>query len=150
MPKNQFQETNEILFFKTNSVKPNQEKDGLSNNIRLSNNMMPRSASNVQFCRSAEKSNAQSQNETTKNNSDDFQAYKYIEKAITSSTLHRIGSVCYNESFFLRILLGVAFVASAVYCVYSIVMVSINYLQFSVLTVSSINYEIPAEFPGKL
>jgi hypothetical protein len=72
----------------------------------------------------------------------------YLVKAITTSTLHRLGSIYELESRSLKLILSVLFLISTGYCVYEIVVNVIIYLQFSVLTTTSINYEIPAEFPG--
>jgi hypothetical protein len=72
---------------------------------------------------------------------------KYIHKALSSSTLHRLNSIFNNESLPLQIIIGVLFLTSALYCMHNIVIVFINYFQNNVLTVSSILSEIPDEFP---
>jgi hypothetical protein len=79
---------------------------------------------------------------------DNTRTYKHIERAFTTSTLHRLGSVYENKSWPLKIILGVCFGTSVVYCTYQIIMTIINFAAYGVLTSSSVNYEIPAEFPG--
>jgi hypothetical protein len=76
--------------------------------------------------------------------------YKHIERALTKSTLHRLGSIYENKSWPLRILIGACFLASMVYCTYQIILTVINFASYNVLTVSSVYYEIPAEFPGRI
>jgi hypothetical protein len=73
----------------------------------------------------------------------------YIKRALTSSTLHRLGSVAQNESLLLQFILGAVFLTSASFCVFYIVKAILFYAQYHVLTVGMINYEIPAEFPSK-
>jgi hypothetical protein len=77
------------------------------------------------------------------------QTWELIKKALTTSTLHRLGSIFDNESLPLQFIIGVLFSASAALCFYHIVNTIISFASNSVLTVSSINYEIPAEFPGR-
>jgi hypothetical protein len=135
-PNSLIQEKSEILFYK---AEPTQHK----------NSSISKSAIlpvDVQLY----KSEARIQVERKMYDDDDDEyAANYIKIAFKKSILNRFGSACYNESYVLRIILGVVFLACTVYCVYSILMVTINYFHFSVLTVSSIKYEIPAEFPGK-
>jgi hypothetical protein len=75
-------------------------------------------------------------------------AKEYIEKAITSSTVHRLGSIYSVESWPLRFFLGAFFLLSASYCMLQIVNTIKNFASFGVLTTTSYNYQIPAEFPG--
>jgi hypothetical protein len=77
-----------------------------------------------------------------------YSVRSYIKKALTTSTLHRLGSVFENESLPLKIILGMAFLASTGFCIYEIVKAIIAYASYANLTVGSIFYEVPAEFPG--
>jgi hypothetical protein len=76
-------------------------------------------------------------------------AKQYVDKAFTSSTVHRLGSIYSVDSWPLKIILGVFFLTSAGYCMYQIVNTIRAFSSFGVLTTTSYNNEIPAEFPGK-
>jgi hypothetical protein len=71
-----------------------------------------------------------------------------IKKALTTSTLHRLGSIFENESILLKIIIGLFFLTSTSICCYYVVKAIMTYAAYGNLTVGTTFYEIPAEFPG--
>ncbi len=79
---------------------------------------------------------------------EELSALGYLDRAIKTTTVHRIGLIYQIESRFLKCTLGALFILSAGYCTYQIVNTIITFSEFDVLTTTSYIYEIPAEFPG--
>jgi hypothetical protein len=111
----------------------------------------PTTLSNAETQLEKENGTSQKGNESHENQdpSSNAQTLRYIKKALTTSTLHRLGSVFENDSLPLKIILGFVFLACTAICLYYIIITIIAFAEYSVLTVGSIVYEVPAEFPGK-
>jgi hypothetical protein len=76
--------------------------------------------------------------------------FRHVENALTKSTLHRLGAIYESDSWLLRIILGLCFLACMSYCIDQIITTILAYALYGSLTSSSVYYEIPAEFPGNI
>jgi hypothetical protein len=78
-----------------------------------------------------------------------YQTLKYVKKTLTTSTLHRLGSIFDNESLLGAIIMALFFLTSAGVCMYYCIQTIVYYAQMNVGTSGATYYETPAEFPGK-
>ena len=71
----------------------------------------------------------------------------YLHKFIDRLTIHGVYDIYEVDSWFLKMLLIICFLASASYCFYQIVNSVLIYLQFNVVTNSQAYISVPTEFP---
>jgi hypothetical protein len=80
-----------------------------------------------------------------KSENEKFDVIKILHENLTGTTFHSIGYIFDTPDYFLKVVLGICFLASAVYCGYVIVQSFIQFFSFSVLTSTTIVSDIPAE-----
>jgi hypothetical protein len=74
-----------------------------------------------------------------------FEFVKILAENLTGTTFHSIGYIFETPDYFLKIVLSICFLASAVYCGYVLVLSFIQFFSFGVLTTTSVVSDIPAE-----
>jgi hypothetical protein len=75
---------------------------------------------------------------------------KVLERAVATSTVHRMGSIYSLKKpahIPLKIVLGLLFMGSISYCMYQIVSTTITFASYETITATSTFYEAPPEFP---